>query len=113
LLYGFGHRVFKQYDPRARILKNMLLDFRQKMDVKEDKLLEIALALEEQALKDDYFIQRDLYPNIDFYSGLLMKSIHIPENMFNVIFAITRSISWIANWREMMGESAIKIYRPR
>ena len=113
LLFGFGHRVFKKYDPRARILKNLLLDFRKKFDSKEDKLLNIALALEEQALADDYFIQRNLYPNIDFYSGLLMKSIHIPENMFNVIFSITRSIGWIAHWREMMGESVIKIYRPR
>ena len=113
LLYGFGHRIFKSYDPRAKILKKLLIDFRQKIDAKDDKLLEIALALEEQALADDYFKRRGLYPNLDYYSGLLMKSIHIPDNMFNVIFAITRSVGWIAHWREMMGESAIKIYRPR
>lgn len=113
LLYGFGHRIFKSYDPRAAILKKMLIDFRQYIDAKHDKLLEIALALEEQALQDDYFQKRGLYPNIDFYSGLLMKAIHIPENMFNVMFGISRSIGWIAHWREMMGDSAIKIYRPR
>lgn len=113
LLYGFGHRIFKSYDPRARILKKLLIDFRHYIDAKHDKLLEIALALEEQALQDEYFIRRGLYPNLDYFSGLLMKSIHIPVNMFNVIFAITRSVGWIAHWREMMGESAIKIYRPR
>ena len=91
----------------------MILDFNKRIGEKPNHLLEIALALEEQALKDDYFIQRNLYPNIDFYSGLLMKQIHIPENMFNVIFAITRSIGWIAHWREMMSDSVIKIYRPR
>jgi len=113
LLYGFGHRIFKAYDPRAKILKKMLLDFNERIGAKPDRLLEVALALEEAALKDEYFVSRNLYPNIDFYSGLLMKSIHIPENMFNVIFAITRSIGWIAHWREMMGDSVIKIYRPR
>jgi len=113
LLYGFGHRIFKAYDPRAKILKKMLLDFNERIGAKPDRLLEVALALEEAALKDEYFVSRNLYPNIDFYSGLLMKLIHIPENMFNVIFAITRSIGWIAHWREMMGDSVIKIYRPR
>jgi len=113
LLYGFGHRIFKAYDPRARAIKSMLLDFRTRVDAGPDHLLDIALALEEAALKDEYFQKRHLFPNIDFYSGLLMKSIHIPENMFNVIFAITRSMGWIAHWREMMSDSVIKIYRPR
>ena len=112
-MYGFGHRIFKSYDPRAKILKKMILDFNEKIDAKPNKLLEIALALEEAARQDDYFVSRNLFPNIDFFSGLLMKSIHIPENMFNVIFAITRSIGWIAHWREMMGDPVIKIYRPR
>lgn len=113
LLYGFGHRIFKSYDPRARIIKKMLLDYREYMDKKNEHMFEVALALEEAALSDDYFIQRNLYPNIDFYSGLLMKTIHIPDNMFNVMFGIARSIGWIAHWREMMSDSVIKIYRPR
>uniref|UniRef100_A0A7S3IQ05 Citrate synthase n=1 Tax=Strombidium inclinatum TaxID=197538 RepID=A0A7S3IQ05_9SPIT len=112
-LWGFGHRIFKAYDPRATILKDLLIDFNQRIGVKNDSLFEIALEVERQALADDYFVSRGLYPNIDFYSGLLMRALHIPENMFNVIFAITRSIGWIANWREMMGAGPIKIFRPR
>jgi len=76
-------------------------------------MFEVALALETAALNDEYFIKRKLFPNIDFYAGILMQSIHIPENMFNIIFCIGRSIGWIAHWREMMGPSVIKIYRPR
>jgi len=76
-------------------------------------LFDIALALEKAALNDQYFIQRKLYPNIDFYAGVLMQSIHIPENMFNIIFAIGRSVGWVSHWREMMGAKVIKIYRPR
>lgn len=113
LLYGFGHRVFKAHDPRAKILKSMLLDFSKRIDSGENKLLTIALELEKQALADDYFKSRNLFPNLDFYSGLLMQSIHIPDNMFNVIFAVTRSIGWISHWREMMSDPVIKIYRPR
>ena len=112
-MYGFGHRIFKSYDPRAKIIKKMLLEFRENIGAKEDKRLTIALALEEQALKDPYFVQRNLYPNLDYYSGLLMKQLMIPDTMFDVIFAITRSIGWIAHWREMMGDQVIKIYRPR
>lgn len=78
-----------------------------------DSMLEIAIELEKQAMADDYFIKRNLFPNIDFWSGLLMRQVHIPQNMFNVIFAMTRSMGWIAHWREMMSDPVIKIYRPR
>ena len=112
-LWGFGHRIFKAYDPRALIFKDLLLDFNQRIGMEKDPLLEIALEVEKQATQDEYFISRGLYPNIDFFSGLLMQSLHFPKNMFNVIFAITRSIGWIAHWREMMGAPVIKIFRPR
>lgn len=112
-LWGFGHRVFKNYDPRAKILKDLIREFNAQLGVKKDELFEIALEIERQALADDYFIKRNLYPNLDFYSGLLLKNLYIPQNMYNVIFAITRSIGWISHWKEMMGAQAIKIYRPR
>ena len=112
-LWGFGHRVFKAYDPRARMMKEMLLKFRKDIAAPADSRLEVAMALEEMALKDDYFIKRSLFPNLDFYSGLLMKQLMIPDNMFNVIFALSRSMGWIAHWREMMSDNVIKIYRPR
>ena len=113
LLYGFGHRVFKAYDPRAKEIKSMIFEFQEAMGIENDQLLDVALALEEAALKDEYFKKRNLYPNIDYYSGLLMRMMNIPSNMFNVMFAIPRSAGWIAHWREMMSDPVIKIYRPR
>jgi len=110
-LMGFGHRVYKNFDPRARILKQAADKILSKMRVK-DPLLDIARKLEELALKDSYFVDRKLYPNVDFYSGILMKAMGIPVNMFTVMFAIGRMPGWIAHWREQNNQGA-KIARPR
>jgi citrate synthase len=111
-LMGFGHRVYKNYDPRARILKDVCPKV---MDVlkRKDSLLEIALELEQLALSDDYFVERKLYPNVDFYSGIILRAIGIPTNMFPVIFAIGRLPGWIAHWREITEDKSARIARPR
>jgi citrate synthase len=111
-LMGFGHRVYKNYDPRAKILKVKAREVLERMGVRS-KLLEIALNLEEQALTDDYFVSRKLYPNVDFYSGIIYKAIGIPVNMFTVLFAIGRLPGWIAHWREMHADGESRIGRPR
>ncbi len=111
-LSGFGHRVYKNYDPRAKIIKKLCMKVLQKQTTK-DPLLEIAVKLEERVLKDDYFIKRKLYPNVDFYSGLLYKAMGIPVDMFTVMFAIGRMPGWIAQWQEMVANPATKIGRPR
>jgi citrate synthase len=110
-LMGFGHRVYKHYDPRAKIIKKACDDLLAKLHI-SDPLLDIAKHLEESALKDPYFVERKLYPNVDFYSGIIMRAIGIPVEMFTVIFAIGRMPGWIANYREVM-ESPTRIYRPR
>ena len=111
-LMGFGHRVYKNFDPRAKIIKKACDSVLTKMGV-HDPLLDIAKRLEEHALRDDYFIQHKLYPNVDFYSGIIYKAINIPINMFTVMFAIGRLPGWIANWKEMMESPNTKIGRPR
>ncbi|GAA1783346.1 citrate synthase [Pseudarthrobacter sulfonivorans] len=111
-LMGFGHRVYKNYDPRARIVKDTAHEILTKLGG-NDELLEIALRLEEKALSDDYFIQRKLYPNVDFYTGLIYKAMGFPEKMFTVLFAIGRLPGWIAQWREMISDPNTKIGRPR
>ena len=111
-LMGFGHRVYKNYDPRAKILKKMTDIVLEKRGV-VDPLLDIAKELEETALSDPYFIERKLYPNVDFYSGILYKAMNIPVNMFTVMFAIGRLPGWIAQWKEMMEDPKKKIGRPR
>ena len=110
-LMGFGHRVYKNYDPRAKIIKKACDDVLEKMNI-SDPLLDIAKHLEEAALKDPYFVERKLYPNVDFYSGIIMRAIGIPIEMFTVIFAIGRMPGWIANYKEVM-EAPTRIYRPR
>ena len=110
-LMGFGHRVYKNYDPRARIIKNTAHEILEKTG--GDELLDIAMKLEEKALADDYFIERKLYPNVDFYTGLIYKALGFPEKMFTVLFAIGRLPGWIAQWREMIQDPATKIGRPR
>jgi len=110
-LMGFGHRVYKNFDPRARILKTQVDNVLRALKV-DDPLLNIARELEEVALSDEYFIERNLYPNVDFYSGILLKAIGIPVNMFTVMFAIGRMPGWIANWREMLSHNQ-RISRPR
>ncbi len=111
-LMGFGHRVYKQYDPRAKILKNICHKVLDRPGV-NDPLFDIALRLEEAALTDDYFIERNLYPNVDFYSGLILKAAGIPQNMFTVLFTIGRMPGWLAHWREMHNDAGFRIARPR
>ena len=111
-LMGFGHRVYKSYDPRAKILKQMTDVILKKQGI-NDPLLGLAMEMEEAALSDSYFIERNLYPNVDFYSGILYKAMGIPTNMFTVMFAIGRLPGWIAQWKEMMEDPHMKIGRPR
>ena len=111
-LMGFGHRVYKNFDPRAQILRDRCHEVLGELGIK-DPLLDVAMELERIALEDDYFVSRKLYPNVDFYSGIIMKAIGIPESMFTVIFAMSRTVGWISHWLEMMGEPTQKIGRPR
>lgn len=111
-LMGFGHRVYKNFDPRARILKKSADAVLAKLGVK-DPLLDIARRLEEVALEDEYFVQRNLYPNVDFYSGIIYRAMGIPTNMFTVMFALGRLPGWIAQWKEMKENPKARIYRPR
>lgn len=111
-LSGFGHRVYKNYDPRARILKKACADFMKNRHI-SDPLLEIALELENAALSDDYFVERNLYPNVDFYSGIIYRELGIPSNMYTVLFAMGRMPGWIAQWKEMHDTKPFKIGRPR
>jgi citrate synthase len=111
-LMGFGHRVYKAYDPRAKIMKKMCDSVLAKLNI-TDPLLDLAKELEEVALKDDYFIERNLYPNVDFYSGVVLRAMGIPSNMFTVMFAIGRLPGWISQWRESMDDPLWKLGRPR
>ncbi len=111
-LMGFGHRVYKNYDPRARIIRKMAIDIIEKTEGK-DPLLDIAMRLEEIALNDEYFIEKKLYPNVDFYSGIIYKAIGIPTDMFTVIFAMGRMAGWMAQWQEMISDPKRVIGRPR
>ncbi len=111
-LMGFGHRVYKNYDPRAKIIKVMCDKVLAKLKIK-DPLLDLARELEEVALKDSYFVERKLYPNVDFYSGIIMRAIGIPLNMFTVMFAIGRMPGWIAQWKEVHDDKVGRIARPR
>jgi citrate synthase len=111
-LMGFGHRVYKNYDPRAKIIRESCLEVLKELNV-SDPLFEIAMKLEEIALKDEYFIKKKLYPNVDFYSGIIQRAIGIPTSMFTVIFTIGRAIGWISQWQEMITEKVQKIGRPR
>jgi citrate synthase len=111
-LMGFGHRVYKKYDPRAAIMKD-ICDRVLSIVGQHDPLLDIARNLEERALSDEYFIERKLYPNVDFYSGIILKAIGVPLNMFTVIFAIGRTAGWIAQWKEIAFDPESRIHRPR
>jgi citrate synthase len=111
-LMGFGHRVYKNYDPRAAIVKKSAYEVFEALGV-SDPLLDIALRLEEVALSDDFFIERKLYPNVDFYTGLIYKAMGFPTQMFTVLFALGRLPGWIAQWREMINDPDTKIGRPR
>ena len=109
---GFGHRVYKNFDPRARILKALLDELKEELGVNSE-LLEIARKIEEVALTDEYFISRKLYPNIDFYSGLILTALKIPKSLFTIIFVIGRSVGWITQWIELHHDKEMKIARPR
>jgi citrate synthase len=111
-LMGFGHRVYKNFDPRAKIIKAAADKILAKLGIK-DPLLDIAKHIEEAALKDSYFIERKLYPNVDFYSGIIYRALGFPTNMFTVLFALGRLPGWIAHWKEMMEDPMTKIGRPR
>ena len=112
-LSGFGHRVYKNYDPRARVMQKTCKEVLDIVGVKNDPLLQVALELERIALEDDYFIQKKLYPNIDFYSGITLKALGFPTSMFTVLFAVARTVGWIAQWKEMISDPEQKIGRPR
>ncbi len=112
-LMGFGHRVYKNYDPRAKILKNTCKTVLKHVGIKNDPILELAMELEKIALKDPYFIKKKLYPNVDFYSGIILRAIGFPMEMFTVIFAIARTAGWTAQWTEMIEDPIQRIGRPR
>ncbi len=112
-LMGFGHRIYKKYDPRAKIIRQMCHEVLAKIGDKNDPLFELALRLEEVALNDEYFQSRSLYPNVDFYSGIIYRAIGIPTNMFTVMFAIARTVGWVAQWMEMIADPDQRIARPR
>jgi citrate synthase len=112
-LMGFGHRVYKNFDPRAKIIREMCHKVLARLGRQDNPLFELALRLEEIALKDDYFIGRKLYPNVDFYSGIIYSALGIPRSMFTVMFAIARTAGWVAHWQEMIGDPQMKIGRPR
>ncbi|WP_077531205.1 citrate synthase [Vreelandella utahensis] len=111
-LMGFGHRVYKNFDPRARVMRDTAHEVLQELGLENDPLLRIAQRLEQIALEDDYFIERKLYPNVDFYSGIILKAIGIPTSMFTVIFALSRTIGWFSHWNEMVSGN-YRIGRPR
>jgi citrate synthase len=112
-LMGFGHRVYKNYDPRATIIREVCHEVLAKLGSANDPMLELAMRLEEVALKDDYFVERKLYPNVDFYTGIIYKALGIPTNMFTAMFAIARTAGWIAHWMEMIADPSQRIGRPR
>ncbi len=112
-LMGFGHRVYKNYDPRAAVLRGTCHEVLDELGVKDEPLLELAMELERIALEDDYFIEKKLFPNVDFYSGIILQAMGIPTSMFTVLFAVARTVGWIAQWNEMMEDPVQKISRPR
>ncbi len=112
-LMGFGHRVYKNFDPRAKIIRGMCHKVLAKLGKSDNPLFELALRLEEIALKDEYFVERKLYPNVDFYSGIIYSALGIPRSMFTVMFAVARAVGWVAHWQEMISDPGMKIGRPR
>ena len=109
---GFGHRVYKNYDPRATVMMQSCHEVLDDLGI-NDPLLELAMELEKIAREDEYFVERNLYPNVDFYSGIILKAIGFPSSMFTVLFAVARTTGWIAQWKEMVEDPKQKIGRPR
>ncbi len=112
-LMGFGHRVYKNYDPRAKIMQQTCHEVLQELGIKDDPMLDMAVELERIALSDEYFVQRKLYPNVDFYSGIILKAMGFPTQMFTVLFAVARTVGWISQWKEMIEDPSQRIGRPR
>ncbi len=110
-LMGFGHRVYKNYDPRAAVLRSSCHEVLDELGVRDEPLLDLAMELERIALQDEYFVTRKLYPNVDFYSGIILRAMGFPTSMFTVLFAIARTVGWVAQWNEMIEDP--KIGRPR
>jgi len=112
-LMGFGHRVYKNYDPRAKIMEQTCHEVLEELGIKDDPLLDLAMELERIALSDDYFISKKLYPNVDFYSGIILKAMGFPTSMFTVLFAVARTVGWVSQWTEMIEDPSQRIGRPR
>jgi citrate synthase len=112
-LMGFGHRVYKNFDPRAKIMQQTCHEVLAELGIADEPLLDLAVELERVALEDPYFVQRKLYPNVDFYSGIILKAMGIPTSMFTVLFAVARTVGWISQWKEMIEEPGQRIGRPR
>ncbi len=112
-LMGFGHRVYKNFDPRAKIMRETCYEVLEEVGNKDNELFKLALALEKIALEDQYFVEKKLYPNVDFYSGIILQALNIPTSMFTVIFALARTVGWISQWNEMVTEPGFRIGRPR
>src|SRR5213593_3847192 len=112
-LMGFGHRVYKNYDPRAKLMRETCYEVLEDLGLHDDRLFKLAMALEKIALEDDYFVQRKLYPNLDFYSGIVQRALGIPVSLFTAFFALARTVGWIAQWNEMISDPEQKIGRPR
>ena len=112
-LMGFGHRVYKNYDPRAKIMQHTCYEVLGELGIKNEPMLDLAMELEKIALEDSYFVDRKLYPNVDFYSGIILKAMGFPTQMFTPIFALARTVGWISQWKEMMEDPSQRIGRPR
>ncbi len=112
-LMGFGHRVYKNFDPRAKVMRKTCHEVLKALEIKNHEMFNIAMELEDIALKDPYFVEKKLYPNVDFYSGIILKAIGVPVNMFTVIFALSRTVGWISHWNEMISSPDLSISRPR
>ena len=112
-LMGFGHRVYKNFDPRAKVMQKICHEVLDHLGIKDDPLLSIAVELEKIALEDEYFVEKKLYPNIDFYSGIVMKALGFPMDMFTVLFAVGRTVGWVSQWNEMIEDTSQRIGRPR
>ncbi|NQV84367.1 MAG: citrate (Si)-synthase, partial [Rhodospirillales bacterium] len=112
-LMGFGHRVYKNFDPRAKVLERTCHEVLDELGIEDEPLLDIAVELERIALEDPYFVSKKLYPNVDFYSGIIFKAMGIPTSLFTVLFAVARTVGWVAQWNEMIEDPSQKIGRPR
>ena len=112
-LRGFGHRVYKNYDPRASVMRQSAHEVLAELGLEEEPLLKLAMELEKIALEDEYFVERKLFPNVDFYSGFILRAMGIPTALFTVMFAVARTVGWVAQWNEMITDPSQKIGRPR